>query len=236
MTLWLVLGAGVLLLAVWGLLERRRRRRLVARLRAEWGRPMQRDRDMEAIAHYHWAFAEAAEEPLDERTGKDLDLDAVFKVLDRTESPVGQQLLYHRLRTTPTAANRTAFEALTARLGENASERERLQASLFRLRQYAGDVWWLTQPGVLDTRRVDVVFPFRGARRSVCHAVGRRLAAGFPGGVPGHLHEHGGAVPDGPAPARSLELLSTGGTPACRGSCRRIPVGDGCGAPHSSPW
>ena len=162
MTLWLVLGAGVLLLAVWGLLERRRRRRLVARLRAEWGRPMQRDRDMEAIAHYHWAFAEAAEEPLDERTGKDLDLDAVFEVLDRTESPVGQQLLYHRLRTTPTAANRTAFEALTARLGENASERERLQASLFRLRQYAGDVWWLTQPGVLDTRRFDVVFPFVG--------------------------------------------------------------------------
>ena len=162
MTLWLVLGAEVLLLAVWGLLERRRRRRLVARLRAEWGRPMQCDRDMEAIAHYHWAFAEAGEEPLDERTGKDLDLDAVFEVLDRTESPVGQQPLYHRLRTTPTAANRTAFEALTARLGENASERERLQASLFRLRQYAGDVWWLTQPGVLDTRRVDVVFPFLG--------------------------------------------------------------------------
>ena len=162
MTLGLVLGAGVLLLAVWGLLERRRRRRLVARLRAEWGRPMQRDRDMEAIAHYHWAFAEVAEEPLDERTGKDLDLDAVFEVLDRTESPVGQQPLYHRLRTTPTAANRTAFEALTARLGENASERERLQASLFRLHQYAGDVWWLTQPGVLDTRRVDVVFPSVG--------------------------------------------------------------------------
>ena len=104
-------------------------------------------------------MATERERPLDARTGKDLDLDAVFAVLDRTESTVGQQLLYHRIRTTPTSDNLDAFESLMARLAEDSTERERVQLSLARLRGHTGDLWWLTQPGVLDVKRSDLVFP-----------------------------------------------------------------------------
>lgn len=66
-------------------------------MRAEWGRPPEQARDLPAISHYHRVFAVDREFPLDLRTGEDLNLDAVFAVLDRTESDIGRQLLYHRL-------------------------------------------------------------------------------------------------------------------------------------------
>ena len=98
-----------------------------------------RDRDVGAIAQYHGALAAAGEQRLDEWTAKD-----------------------HRLRISPTPEDRTAFESLMTRLGRDATERERLQASLSSLRDPAGDVWRLTQPGVLDTRRSDALLPFLG--------------------------------------------------------------------------
>ena len=160
MTLWVPLGIG--LLAILGLVfsERRRHQKLLARLRAEWSRPSERTRDIQAISLYHRNFAEAHEHPLDERTAKDLDLDAVFANLDRTVSITGQQLLYHRLRTTPTSENLTAFETLMTRLAEDPAERERIQVSLSRLQWHSVDVWVLAEPGALDVRRRDVMFPF----------------------------------------------------------------------------
>lgn len=68
---------------------------------------------------------------LDERTASDLDLDAVFEKLDRTETRV-------------TAAK---------------TERHRIQFSLTRLRGHSGDLWWLAQPGVIEPKPWDVVFP-----------------------------------------------------------------------------
>ena len=49
-----------------------------------------------------------------------------------------------------------------ARLVEDTRARERIQASLSRLRGHPGEVWWLTQPGVLETRRGDAMFPVLG--------------------------------------------------------------------------
>ena len=162
MAFWLPVGLVVVILAGFDLLARRRRRRLLERLRAEWGRPAERTRDLPEISHYHRVFAVDRESPLDARTGEDLDLDAVFAVLDRTESDIGQQLLYHRLRTTPTSDDLAAFEALTTRLSEDAASRESILVSLSGLRGHPGQVWWLTQPGILETRRRDVMFPVIG--------------------------------------------------------------------------
>ena len=162
MVFWLPVGLVVVILAGFHLLTRRRRRKLLERLRAEWGRPTERTRDLSEIAHYHRVFAADRESPLDARTGEDLNLDAVFAVIDRAESDIGQQLLYHRLRTTPTSDDLAAFEALMTRLSEDAAARERIQVSLSRLRGHPGQVWWLTQPGILQTRRGDVVFPVLG--------------------------------------------------------------------------
>ena len=162
MEFWLPVGLVVVVLAGFAFQARWRQRKLLGRLRAEWGHPTERTRDISAIAHYHRVFAADHEFPLDVRTGEDLNLDAVFAVLDRTESSIGQQLLYHRLRTTPASDNRAAFEALMTRFVEDARSRERIQALLSRLRGHPAEVWWLTQPGILETKRRDAVFPVLG--------------------------------------------------------------------------
>ncbi|HEY0874826.1 MAG TPA: hypothetical protein VGD94_15235 [Vicinamibacterales bacterium] len=74
-------GIGVALLMAasvahswWG------RRRLRARLRAEWGTTVSRDRDMAAIPGYFRSLARSADSDdyIDDRTWADLDLDDVF--------------------------------------------------------------------------------------------------------------------------------------------------------------
>ena len=108
---------------------------------------------------YHRTLAVKDESPLDDRTGNDLDLDEVFAALDRTESAIGRQLLYHRLRTTSTLDNLAVFESLMTLVSEDSTQREQAQLSLARLQEDSGDVWWLAQPGALTKRREDVVFP-----------------------------------------------------------------------------
>jgi hypothetical protein len=66
--------------------------------------------------------------------GSDLLLDDVFAFLDRTESSLGQQLLYHRLRLAAVPRALQAFEALTLWVGGDAPLRERAQGALARLR------------------------------------------------------------------------------------------------------
>ena len=48
------------------------------------------------------------------------------------------------------------------RFVEDARSRERIQALLSRLRGHPAEVWWLSQPGILETRRRDAVFPVLG--------------------------------------------------------------------------
>ncbi len=92
--------------------NRGRRRARLKRFRSEWGRGSTQERDFAAIALYHRTMqtGETAS-GLDERTATDLDLDAVFEILDHTETTVGQQLLYQRLRSSFTRNELSAFEA-----------------------------------------------------------------------------------------------------------------------------
>ena len=159
MAFWFPLGFVALLFAWLAFSQRRGRRKLLARFRAEWGNPSERARNIPSISLYHRTLAVKDESPLDDRTGNDLDLDEVFAALDRTESAIGRQLLYHRLRTTPTLDNVAVFESLMTLVSEDSTQREQAQLSLARLREDSGDVWWLAQPGVLAKRREDVVFP-----------------------------------------------------------------------------
>ena len=107
--------------------------------------------------------SETASASLDDRTWDDLNMDDVFSVLDRTESVVGQQVLHARLRGDPHAAKRSAFEALVTRASDDSAARERAQLALSRLRAPSGyDLWWLAQPGSLETSRWHVLFPVVG--------------------------------------------------------------------------
>jgi hypothetical protein len=159
-------GIGVAMLFGAALVVRRRDRvARLAKLRAEWGRARDVDRDMKAIAAYYSgrAMPESAGRGINDRTWDDLSMDDVFSVLDRTESVVGQQVLYARLRAVPVADHLAAFEALVARMGEDPPARERAQLVLGRLRAPAGyDLWWLAQPGSLDMTGWHILFPILG--------------------------------------------------------------------------
>jgi hypothetical protein len=138
------------------------RRRLLAALRAKWGVPRQNLCDLASVAS-GWRSRIAVTPTagvLDDRTWADLDLDAVFTCIDRTESTLGQGALYHRLRTSPAGDRLHVFEALIARLTSDAPARERCQAALARLQDpYGYDLWRLGRPDAIQGRNWHVVFP-----------------------------------------------------------------------------
>ncbi|HEX5109775.1 MAG TPA: hypothetical protein VFV95_15090 [Vicinamibacterales bacterium] len=156
----------VVLLGVAGVLfmfNRRQRARALREQRAAWGGALDRERNMEAIASYYRGVAAHVAPALDDRTWDDLDMDAVFALLDRTESAVGQQLLYSRLRANGRASGAGPFEALVTRMSDDVAARERAQLVLRSLRASAAyDLWWLAMPGTLATERRHVLFPVAG--------------------------------------------------------------------------
>lgn len=138
------------------------RRRRLARIRAAWGVPVDRTRRMDAMAASHRSrlAGTSAARSLHDRTWSDLDLDAVFAAIDRTQSTLGQHALYHRLRTMPVADHLAAFEALVTRMERDAEARERAQLALDRLQDPQGyDIWWLARPGAVAERWWYPVFP-----------------------------------------------------------------------------
>jgi hypothetical protein len=146
-----------LLFSAWS--SWRWRTRQLARLRAEWGHPRDRPRDMDGVADF-FRLHDAGGASLDDRTWNDLLMDDVFAHLDRTESSVGQQVLYHRLRSAPAPRTLNAFDALTGRVAGDAVRRERAQAVLARLRSPSGYyLHRLARPDALDRRQWHVVFP-----------------------------------------------------------------------------
>lgn len=97
---------------------------------------------------------------LDDRTWRDLNLDEVFVAIDRTESTLGQQALYHRLRTDPVACDLDAFEALVSRMTRDVEARERAQLALARLQDPHGyDLWWLARGDAVESHGWYAIFP-----------------------------------------------------------------------------
>jgi len=133
---------------------------LRARLRDEWGRPRKIQRDMEAIADFFRADT-PDDDFIDDRTWNDLMMDDVFSHLDRAESSIGQQLLYHRLRSAASPRSLSAFDALVTVMESDPARRQRIQLSLSHLR--SPSIYYLhrlARPGeVGDARRWHILFP-----------------------------------------------------------------------------
>ena len=114
---------------------------------------------MDAVADLFRA-RHASDVSLDDRTWDDLLMDDVFAHLDRTESGVGQQVLYCRLRSPSTPSSLHAFDALVTSAAIDAERRERAQMALARL----GDasvyfVHRLARPDALDPQGWYAIFP-----------------------------------------------------------------------------
>jgi len=130
-----LIAVGLLLAAVAvAAVVRAARGSLLARIRAGWGAPVERTRKLDAMAASHRARAAGpgAAGSLDDRTWNDLDLDAVFVALDRTESTLGQHALYHRLRTAPIGERHDVFEALVNRMTADVPARRAAGAARWR--------------------------------------------------------------------------------------------------------
>jgi len=160
-----VVWTGLLLIGLGGVffvLERRKKQTRLTELRAQWCVERMRDRDMAAIAAYARGVVRSGT-PLDDRTWADLNMDDVYAAIDRTESTVGQQVLYARLRSGRPNEHLSAFEALVTHASEDVPARERALLALGKLRAPAGyDLWWLTQPGVFESAPWHVLFPVAG--------------------------------------------------------------------------
>jgi hypothetical protein len=156
-----VLLAAFAVLSAWS--SWRGRRRLLARLRDGWGHARDRARDMDAVADFFRLNA-APGGSLDDRTWDDLLMDDVFAHLDRTESSVGQQVLYRRLRQAAAPRALAAFDALIARVSGDVDRRERAQVVLARLQsRSAYYVHRLAQPDALERRTWHVIMPLWSA-------------------------------------------------------------------------
>ncbi|MFC1614234.1 hypothetical protein ACFL5K_02940 [Gemmatimonadota bacterium] len=75
------------------------KRKLIDKLRLNWGRELDEKRDFNLIAIYHrLARGESETELVDDKTWQDLDMEEIFMKIDRNVSSIGRQYLYHRLR------------------------------------------------------------------------------------------------------------------------------------------
>jgi hypothetical protein len=155
----------LVLVAIVGHFIRRRGRPSVGALRDEWGKPIERWRELDSIGEYHrWrASLDDGRTYLDDRTWSDLHLDLVFAAVDRTRSTVGRQLLYHRLRCSPTEQELGRFERLVQHFSAREEDRSRAQLLLARLSHPAGyRLWRICQADSIDVPLWYGLFPLLG--------------------------------------------------------------------------
>jgi hypothetical protein len=162
MPAYLLIGTVLAVVAAGVLARKLSRRQLLAKIRAGWGKPASRPQNLSALAKAHGSRIAACAESsfLDDRTWKDLDMDDVLAAVDRTESTLGRQALYHRLRSAPVAEHLDAFEALVTCMSTDAPARERAQLALARLQDPDGyDLWRLARAGTVEHHAWYAVFP-----------------------------------------------------------------------------
>ncbi|MGI4874537.1 MAG: MutS-related protein [Janthinobacterium lividum] len=116
----------------------------IRRLEAAWHQPAARSPHFSLVArHYDHVQHEPAYQRLPDQTWADLNGDLLFGLLDATVSPVGQQCLYHRLRS-PLAdeAALHEFDAAATRLAQQPGARGQALLALDQLT--ADEAYYLT--------------------------------------------------------------------------------------------
>lgn len=144
------IGVGITLaiaVGLWCLSEfqhRRQLRRTRSRLQSEWGRP-RTSSVTDGVGVYHFHRNQQPSDSLDDTTWADLNLDAVFRFLDRNESALGRERLYHRLRRTDgNLRDVTGFSATVERYRLDESARQAIQMALATVTEkHDATVWAL---------------------------------------------------------------------------------------------
>lgn len=123
------------LVAMW-VSRYRSKRRLMAKIRREWGQRPSRQyepTEFDNISHYY-LNRETEEFQIDDITWNDLDMDRIFQELNRTRSFLGESYLYYQLRSPALGPGRLEeFEELVTYYQEHPQERERMEYFFARI-------------------------------------------------------------------------------------------------------
>ncbi|CAM4282987.1 MutS-related protein [Gillisia hiemivivida] len=101
-----------------------------------WGKPKnEKYFDFNLINQFYKNHESQKEifQTISDHTWNDLDLDDIFKFLDRTTSKIGQQYLYYKLRTITNVSDLKRFGKLTETFKSNQSLRLQSQVELYKL-------------------------------------------------------------------------------------------------------
>jgi len=97
-----------------------------------WAEPADNYRDIDRIKGYHNYLKN--ENSISDAIATDIDLENVFNYCDRTNSKIGQQYLYHQLRSPETDVNKLQqLDELTETLCADEQTRAQIQLELWRL-------------------------------------------------------------------------------------------------------
>jgi DNA mismatch repair ATPase MutS len=135
MAILIILIFIIVLQVVYFVWRRRQSVAFLRELRSNWGQPRTPsfETEFDRIRLYDRLKTSEVSGRLDDKTWDDLDLDLVFQYIDRTSSRVGQQFLFHLLRTPQfKEESLLSFEGDVRRFYD-ANLRERLQIQLHRL-------------------------------------------------------------------------------------------------------
>ncbi len=141
----------------------RRRQKALERIRTRWTGSRDRERNFEDIALYFDLTRDGRPGALDDATWRDLDLDAVFGMVDRCESPVGQQRLYARLRTGADEQDLERFDGWIEHFRNHPRTRESVLVEVSRLSSdEAYFLPWLFLDALPDAPPLARLFPLLG--------------------------------------------------------------------------
>lgn len=106
--------------------NRRRQKAIIKKLKNSWGKPSQRKYtgdDYECISHYYKRTKN--DNSIDDITWNDLGMDAIFRMMNNTNSSAGQEYLYRMLRC-PDADKKVLCELDRLAKGWDNNEKDRL--------------------------------------------------------------------------------------------------------------
>ena len=94
--IYLLIGCGILL---WFIISffKEKDKKLLEEIRMNWGRPMEKYRNFQSLEKYSKADDPEPFHTLTFQTLKDIDIENLFSLFDRTATTIGQQLLYNRI-------------------------------------------------------------------------------------------------------------------------------------------
>ncbi len=137
-----IFGIIIILIALIFLLRyyfKKKRLKTIDLLVKQWGKAKENERfNFDSIAQYflNTAKKEHAYHIISDQTTKDLDLNELFRYIDRTTSKIGQQYLYYKIRTIETREKLYEFDELVELFESNASLRLNYQVELLKLNSY----------------------------------------------------------------------------------------------------